>query len=101
MHRTTVSLDKRLLRRARQFARRQGKSLAEVVREALAAYIDDQRSLATRLPSIAGRFGTRRSHVSRRADELLWTDPHSGRYRVERSAACHAMVFGWWKDTNR
>lgn len=77
MHRTTVFLDKGLLRRARQFAQREGKSFAAVVREALAAYIAERRRPASGPPSIAGRFASGRSDVSETADELLWTDPHS------------------------
>jgi hypothetical protein len=76
MHRTTVFLDQGLLRRARQFARREGKSFAAVVREALAAYIAERRTSAAGPPSIAGRFASGRSDTSAHTDELLWTDPH-------------------------
>ena len=76
MERTTVFLDKSLLRRARQFARREGKSFAAVVREALAAYITGERRSRARLPSIAGQFASGHADTSERADELLWQEPH-------------------------
>jgi hypothetical protein len=77
MQRTTVFLDKNLLRRARQFAQREGKSFAAVVREALAAYIaGPRREASPSVPAIAGRFASGRSDVSERTDELLWKEPH-------------------------
>jgi len=75
MKRTSVFLDKVLLRRAREFARREGKSFAAVVREALAAYIATPAQSASRLPSVAGRFASGRSDTSERVDELLWSEP--------------------------
>jgi hypothetical protein len=75
MQRTSVFLDKVLLRRAREFARREGKSFAAVVREALAAYIATPAQSASRLPSVAGRFASGRSDTSERVDELLWSEP--------------------------
>lgn len=75
MRRTTVFLDEQLLRRARQFARREGKSFAAVVRESLAAYMAGGRP-ANRLPSVAGRFASGRTDTSNRVDQLLWTEPH-------------------------
>ena len=69
-------LDASLLRRAKQFARREGKSFAAVVREALAAYIVGPGGAAAGLPSIAGRFASGRTDVSERVDDLLWPQPH-------------------------
>ena len=76
MQRTSVFLDKVLLRRAREYARREGKSFAAVVREALAAYIATPAQSASRLPSVAGRFASGRSDTSERVDEILWSEPH-------------------------
>ena len=76
MQRTTIFLDKSLLHRARQFARREGKSFAAVVREALAAYITKERRETNRLPSVAGQFASGQSDTSARVDDLLWTEPH-------------------------
>jgi hypothetical protein len=74
MRRTTIFLDEKLLRRARQFARREGKSFAAVVRESLAAYVSGPRG--TPLPSLTGRFASGRPDTSERVDELLWPEPH-------------------------
>lgn len=75
MHRTTVFLDSALLRRARQFARREGKSFAAVVRESLMAYLDRDET-SPRLPSVAGRFASGHSDTSERVDELIRREPH-------------------------
>ena len=77
MKRTTVFLDEALLRRAQTYARRQGKSFAQAVREALAAYVAEERSHDTRLPSITGAYSSGRSDIAERHEELLWQDPHS------------------------
>ena len=80
MKRTTVFLDDATLRRARQLARREGKSFAQVVREALAArLVAGSRTERERggLPSFAGRFAGGHRDTSQRADELLWNDPHA------------------------
>jgi hypothetical protein len=76
MERTTVFLDKLLLRRARELARREGKSFAAVVREALAVYVTSTDRPPSRLPSIAGSFASGHADTSERVDELLWTEPH-------------------------
>ncbi|MDH4044228.1 MAG: ribbon-helix-helix domain-containing protein [Gemmatimonadota bacterium] len=79
MRRTTVFLDERLLKRARQYARREGKSFAQVVREAVASYLARGEGSAStaRLPSFAGRFSRGETDTSQRVDELLWKDPHA------------------------
>jgi hypothetical protein len=76
MRRTTVFLEPRLIKRAQELARREGKSFAAIVREALAAYVAGPAPRGARLPSIAGRFAGARSDVSERVDELLWQEPH-------------------------
>jgi hypothetical protein len=76
MKRTTVFLDSELIRRARRFARKEGKSFAQVVREAVAKYIVEEPPAGTPVPGIAGKFASGRSDVSARVDELLWQDPH-------------------------
>lgn len=78
MRRTTIFLDDHLLRQARQYARRKGKSLAALVRESLMAYLAGERGRrATRLPSVAGRFASGRADTSERVDDLLWQEPHN------------------------
>ncbi|MGI9077229.1 MAG: CopG family transcriptional regulator [Gemmatimonadaceae bacterium] len=76
MERTTVFVDHSTLRRAKDFARREGKSFAAVVREALAAYIAMPAHTAGGLPSVSGQFASGQSDGSERVDELLWPDPH-------------------------
>lgn len=81
MRRTTVFLEEALLKRARRLADRDGKSFAQVVREALAAYVAagpaGQRDAASALPSVAGLFDSGHTDTSERVDELLWKDPHA------------------------
>jgi hypothetical protein len=79
MRRTTVFLDDGLLRRARQYAQREGKSFAQVVREAVASYLarGSEPTSAARLPSFAGRFSRGDTDTSERVDDLLWQDPHA------------------------
>jgi len=76
MKRTTVFLDEALLRRAKQFAQREGKSLAALVREAIAGYLAGSRGRMSTVPGIAGRFASGHADTSEHADELLWRDPH-------------------------
>jgi hypothetical protein len=81
MRRTTIFLDERLLRRAKDVARREGKSFAQVVREAVAGYVAGyvagaSRAGADTVPSIAGRFASGYADTAERADELLWREPH-------------------------
>ena len=77
MKRTTVFLDESLLRRARQLARREGRSFAHVVREALAQYLAGEKGGKRKLPRIAGMYESGFTDTSQRVDELLWRDPHS------------------------
>jgi hypothetical protein len=74
--RTTIFLDPELLRAAQTAARREGRSFAAVVREALVAYLN-RPAAEGRLPSLAGKFASGTSDTSVRADDLLWKDPHA------------------------
>lgn len=75
MKRTTFFIDEALLERMQRFARKNGVSVAAVVREALAEYVAQPRT--TPLPSIAGQFASGHTDTAERADELLWQDPHA------------------------
>ncbi len=77
MRRTTVFLEDLLLRRARAHARREGRTFASLVREAVAVYIAEPRPRGAGLPSIAGRFASGAADTADRTDELLWKDPHA------------------------
>ena len=76
MRRTTVFLEDDLLKKARRYASKRGKSFARVVREALLEFITEEDSMKRKLPSLAGQFASGRSDTSERVDELLWQDPH-------------------------
>jgi predicted transcriptional regulator len=76
MKRTTIFLDEALERRLKQSARRQGKSFAQCVREAVAAYVSAPRGRAATLPSWVGMGDSGRSDISSHVDDFLWTDPH-------------------------
>lgn len=76
MKRTTIFAEESLLRQVRAEARRQGVSTAQLVREALAAYVA-RRVLTAGIPSIAGQYSSGNSETSARVDELLWREPHS------------------------
>ncbi len=76
MRRTTIFLEDRLLKQAQRYAARHGKSFAQVVREAVAAYMTEGGTMKSKLPSVAGKFASGRTDVSERVDELLWKDPH-------------------------
>ena len=76
MRRTTVFLEDALLKQAHRYADRHGKSFAQVVREALTAYLAEGGTMKGKLPSVAAQFASGRSDVSSKVDDLLWTDPH-------------------------
>jgi hypothetical protein len=72
MKRTTVFLDEPMVRRLKQKARAEGKSFAQCVREAVAAYVTPRAGGKRPLPSIAGMFSGGPPHdTSERVDEIL------------------------------
>lgn len=75
MKRTSLFLDERLLRALKHAARRQGVSVASLVREAVTRYLAQPE--AAELPSITGRFASGTRDTAERTDELLWRDPHA------------------------
>jgi hypothetical protein len=78
MRRTTVFLEDALLRQARARARREGKSFAAVVREAIERYLSDAgSSRSLKLPTLTGRFASGHADTAETADTLLWKDPHA------------------------
>lgn len=74
--RTTIFLEPELLKAAQTAARREGRSFAAVVREALVSYLNKPTQGGT-LPSLTGKFASGHSDTSVRVDELLWKDPHA------------------------
>lgn len=72
MKRTTVFLDESLERRLKQRARRDGKSFAQCVREAVAAYVATPSVEPRPLPSWVGMFSGGPPHdTSERVDEII------------------------------
>jgi hypothetical protein len=76
MKRTTIFLDESLERRLKQRARREGKSFAQVVREAVAQYVARPAAGPRPLPSFFGLAAGGPPDLSERVDELLWKDPN-------------------------
>jgi hypothetical protein len=82
MKRTTVFLDEALERRLKQLARREGKSFAQCVREAVAAYVARPAAGKRPLPGFFGIASEGEPDLSDRVDEVLaeiWDKqgPHS------------------------
>lgn len=75
MKRTSLFLDDKLLKLLRRAATREGVSVASIVREAVSRYLADPEQPA-KLPSIAGRFGSRTRDTANDTDKFLWRDPH-------------------------
>ncbi len=74
MKRTSLFLDEALLAALARVAKQRRVSVAQVVREAAAAYV--LRAAPSAVPSIAGKYRTGETDVSERVDELLWAHPH-------------------------
>jgi len=77
MRRTTVFLEDDVLERAQRYAALHGKSFAQLVREAVLAYMSEGGTMKRKLPRLTGAFSSGETDVSERVDELLWKDPHS------------------------
>jgi hypothetical protein len=75
MKRTTVFLSEGLERDLQTEARRTGKPMASLVREALAEYMASRRPSGQR-PSFVACAAGRRTDVSERHEQLLWPQPH-------------------------
>lgn len=85
MRRTTIFLPDALERDLKLHARRAGVPVAAVVREAVAAYIVEQRGTSSRLPSFAAVGASGRSDTADRHEDLLWKDPgHAAARRPAR-----------------
>jgi hypothetical protein len=76
MKRTTIFIPEALERRVQQFARREDKSVAAVVRDALASHLDAKMAPFKPPPT----FDSGRSDIATRFEELLFQDfdIHSG-----------------------
>src|SRR5471032_2264723 len=77
MKRTTIFVAEPLERDLQLEARQQNKTVASVVREALAEYLVTRRSTSA-LPSFTGIGDSGRTDIAKRHEKLLWTEPHGG-----------------------
>jgi hypothetical protein len=77
MKRTTIFVPETLERDLQLYAKREGKAVAAVVREAVAEYIAGGRSHA-KLPSFTGAYSGRYTDTAERHEELVFKDlaPH-------------------------
>jgi hypothetical protein len=77
MKRTTLFVPETLERELQLFARREGRPVASLVREALAEYLVSRRPHGT-VPSFTGLFDSGRSHIAEKHEELLFKElsPH-------------------------
>jgi hypothetical protein len=75
MKRTTIFVPAPIERDLQLYARHERKSVAWVVREAIAEYLASRRP-APALPSFVGVGRSGRRDVAERHEELLWADPH-------------------------
>lgn len=76
MKRTTIFLDEATLLRLQRTARREGKSAALLVREAVTRYLDGPTG-ESRVPSVAGKFTSGKRNTAEKVEEYLWRDPHA------------------------
>ena len=80
MVKTTVYLRDHVVQRLRSLARLQGRSQAELIREALERFVErESGSFARPAPVGVGRFRSGRSDISRRAEKLLRQAARSGK----------------------
>lgn len=75
MKRTTIFIDESLEKDVQAIARQRGVPVAQVVREAVAAYVTAERASTPLSFIAAGSSG--RSDTAARHEELLWTSPHA------------------------
>ena len=79
MERTQISLTPDQMRRLRQAASERGVSMAQIVRDAVEAYVAappaDRDELVRRARAVAGRFASGMTDVSARHDDYLAEDP--------------------------
>jgi hypothetical protein len=75
MKRTSLFLDAGTLRALKTAADRRNVSVASLVREAVMQYLSAP-SASSKLPSVTGRFSSKKRDTSARTDDFLWHDPH-------------------------
>jgi metal-responsive CopG/Arc/MetJ family transcriptional regulator len=74
MRRTTIFADDDLIKEMKSLAEQEKRSVADLVRDAIAQYISNKRRRKQKLSFIGiGRSG--RSDISEKHEELLWQRP--------------------------
>ena len=86
MIKTTVYLDSDVALTLRQRAIQEGRSQAELIRDALAQYTLQQKRPA--IPGV-GEFRSGETDVSERAEEILREASTHGKWRRQRSRGAH------------
>ena len=87
MKRTTIFTPETLERDLQLYARREGRAVASVVREAVEHYLTNAQA-ARPLPSFAGVGSSGRSDIADRHEKMLFAglQPHDAAVAVKRSA---------------
>jgi len=87
MKRTTIFVPEALERDLQIYARREGKATAAVVREALAAYLE-QNAPSAELPSFAAAFDSGFTDTAERHEDILFkgVSPHGMAATPKRAA---------------
>ena len=80
MQRTTIFADELFLREIKELAKQKKRSTAELIREVLVQYLNDQNSPRSRL-SFVGIGDSGRKNLAEKHEELLWPKtPRSNKY---------------------
>jgi hypothetical protein len=74
MRRTTIFADDAQLREMQLIAEREGKTLSELLREAINLLVSKRRGKKGAAPSFAGMAKSGKSDVSERHEQLLWRE---------------------------
>jgi metal-responsive CopG/Arc/MetJ family transcriptional regulator len=76
MQRTTIFADEYLLKEIKDLAKQEKRSTADLIRDALAQYLNSRKSLATKFSFISiGESG--RHDLAEKHEEFLWAKPSS------------------------
>ena len=71
MKRTTIFADEALLNEMAELAQAEQKSVAEITREAMRAYLDRKKPRGRKL-SFVGIGNSKRTDIAKRHEDLLW-----------------------------
>jgi hypothetical protein len=91
MKRTTIFIPETLERDLQLYARREGRAVASVVREAVERYLTGAAAAGVRLPSFAGVAASGRRDIAERHEEILFgaLQPHDDRVAAKPARYTH------------